>query len=109
MNFSPMNLLPLCRSRHRIAVLVTAFGLALAAAPVAHAFTFDDQSNTNSDGSAKYVDPDRQGSRFGTGGGTTLRQGNTTFQFGPQRSFDQRYNNDRMFDPLGRPGESDNR
>jgi hypothetical protein len=59
--------------------------------------------------SAKYVDPDRQGSRFGTGGGTTLRQGNTTFQFGPQRSFDQRYNNDRMFDPLGRPGESDNR
>ena len=66
-------------------------------------------SSTNSDGSAKYVDPDRQGSRFGTGGGTTLRQGNTTFQFGPQRSFDQRYNNDRMFDPLGRPGESDNR
>jgi hypothetical protein len=48
-------------------------------------------------------------SRFGTGGGTTIRQGNTTFQFGPQRSFDQRYNNERMFDPLGRPGDSDNR
>jgi len=103
-----MNLLPLFPPRHRIAVLVVAAGLALVAAPVAHAFTIDDQSRTNSDGARNLTDPD-QASRFGTGGGTTLRQGNTTFQFGAQRSFDQRYNSDRMFQPLGRPGDSDDR
>jgi len=104
-----MNLLPLCWSRHRIAVLVIAFGLALTAAPVAHAFTFDDQSNTNSEGSAKYVDPDSRFSGSGNSGQTTIKQGNTTLQFGPKRSFDQRYNNDHMFNPMGRPGDLDNR
>ena len=109
MKLLPMNFLPMCRSRHRIAVLVTAFCLALAVAPVAHAFTFDDQSNTNSDGSAKYVDPDSRFSGSGNSGQTTIKEVNTTLQFGPQRSFDQRYNNDRMFNPIGRPGDPDDR
>lgn len=108
-----MNLLPLFPSRRRIAVLVTALGLtlglALAAAPVAQAFTIDEQSNSNSDGSAKYADPDARLQGFGNGGPGIIRQGNTTFQFGAQRSFDQRYNADRMFQPLDRPGDSDNR
>jgi hypothetical protein len=94
------------RRLHTIAV-AAALGLALVAAPAAQAFTIDDQSNTNSNGSAKYVDPDQQISRFG--GQTTIKQGNTTLQFGPQRSLDQRYNSERMFNPLGRPGEPDSR
>jgi hypothetical protein len=90
-------------SRQRLAMLAAAFGLALLAAPAAHAFTIDEQSNTNSDGSARYTDPD---SRFsGTGNGqTTLKQGNTTIRFGGQQgSFDQRYNPSQMFEPIGRP------
>lgn len=99
-----MNHLP--PARHRLAVLAAAFGLALLAAPAAHAFTIEGQSNTNSDGTARYTDPDARFSRAGTGQ-TTLQQGNTTLRFGTQQgSFDQRYNPSRMFDPLGRPGDS---
>jgi hypothetical protein len=77
--------------------------LALLAAPAAHAFTIDDQSNTNSDGSARYADPDARLSGSGTGQ-TTIQQGNTTLRFGGQQgSFDQRYNPNRMFDPNARP------
>jgi hypothetical protein len=91
-------------SRHRLAVLAAAFGLVLLAAPAAHAFTIDDQSNTNSDGSARYADPDERFSGSGNGQ-STIQQGNTTIRFGGQQgSFDQRYNSNRMFDPLGRPG-----
>ena len=45
-------------SRHRLAVLAAAFGLAALAAPAAQAFTMDNQANTNADGSARYADPD---------------------------------------------------
>ena len=90
-------------ARHRLAVLAAAFGLALLAAPAAHAFTIDNQANTNSDGSARYSDPDARFSGSGTGQ-TTIQQGNTTLRFGTQQgSFDQRYNPNRMFDPIGRP------
>ena len=95
------------RRLHTIA-LAAALGLALLAAPAEQAFTIDEQSNTNSDGSAKYVDPDQQISRFGSGPGI-IRQGNTTFQFGNQRPQDERYNTERMFNPLGRPGDPDGR
>jgi hypothetical protein len=100
----------LCPSRHQMAVLAAALGLALLAAPAAHAFTMDNQSNTNSDGTAKFSDPDDRISRFGSSGsGTTLQNGSTTFQFGPlqQNSNDSRFNSDaaRMFNPLGRPGD----
>jgi hypothetical protein len=95
-------------SRRDLAVLAAAFGLALLAAPAAHAFTIDDQSNTNSDGSARYTDPDERFS--GTGNGqNTIQQGNTTIRFGSggeMGSFNQRYNANRMFDPLGRPGDN---
>lgn len=81
-----------------------AFGLAVLAAPAAQAFTLDNQAATNSDGSAKYVDPDTRVSRFGNAEGqTTIRQGNTTLQFGRPQSFDERYNPDSMFNPNGRP------
>jgi hypothetical protein len=100
-----MKHLPPCPSRHRLAVLAAACGLALLAAPAAHAFTIDDQSNTNSDGSARYSDPDARFSNSGSGQ-TTIQQGNTTIRFGGQQgSFNQRYNPNRMFDPLGRPGD----
>ena len=107
-----MKHLPPCSSRHRLAVLAAAFGLVLLAAPAAHAFTIDNQSNTNNDGTARYTDPDARFSGSGSGSGsgngqTTLQQGNTTFRFGGQQgSFDQRYDSNRMFDPLGRPGDN---
>jgi hypothetical protein len=91
------------KHHHRLGVFAAAFGLAVLAAPAAHAFTMDNQSNTNSDGSARYADPD---SRFSNSDGqTTIRQGNTSLQFGSRPSFDQRNDNSRMFDPLGRPGQ----
>jgi hypothetical protein len=91
-------------SSRRLAVLAAAFGFALMAAPVAHAFTFDNQTTTNGDGSAKYVDPDARLSPSGSGGQTSIRQGNATFQFGPaQQPFNQRYNSNNLFDPVGRP------
>ena len=98
-----MKHLPPSPSRHRLAVLAAAFGLALLAAPAAHAFTIEDQSKTNSHGSARYSDPDARFSGSGNGQ-TTIQQGNTTLRFGGQQgSFDQRYNPNRMFDPNGRP------
>ena len=99
-----MKHLPPSPSRHRLAVLAAAFGLALLAAPAAHAFTIDDQSNTNSDGSARYADPDARFSGSGNGQ-TTIQQGNTTLRFGGQQgTFDQRYNPNQFFDSISRPG-----
>lgn len=93
-------------SRHRLAVLAAAFGLALLAAPVAHAFTIDNQSNTNSDGTARYTDPDQRFSNSTSGNGqTVIKQGNTTLQFGVQPSFNQKYDSNRMFDPNARTGD----
>ena len=90
-------------SRLRLAILAAAFVLA---APAAHAFTIDDQSNTNSNGSARYSDPDERFSGSGTGQ-TTIQQGNATLRFGGQQgTFDQRYNTNRMFDPLARPDDN---
>ena len=102
-----MKLLPICRLRHRAVILAAALGVGMLAAPAAQAFTIEDQSTvTNSDGTAKFVNPSAPVTRFGNGGQTTLQQGNATFQFGPQRPLnDERYTKDRMFDPLGRPGD----
>ena len=90
-------------SRH-LALLAAVVGLMLCVAPAARAFTIDNQSNTNADGSARYADP---GTHFDTSsdGKTTFRQGNTTFQFGQSQPFNQKYNSDRMFYPNGRLGE----
>lgn len=99
-----MTHLPPSSSRHRLAVLAVAFGLATLAAPAAQAFTMDTQSNTNINGAARYTDPDEQFSGASSGQ-STIRQGNTTFQFGQPQSFDQRYDTNRLFNPLGRPGD----
>jgi hypothetical protein len=94
---------PLSPSHHRLAVLAAACGLAVLAAPAAHAFTMDSQSNTNSNGTARYTDPDERFSGSGSGQ-TTFQQGNTTLRFGGQQgSFDQRYDPNRMFEPIARP------
>ncbi|MGH6664736.1 MAG: hypothetical protein ACREB2_07500 [Pseudolabrys sp.] len=91
-------------THRRLAIAAAAFGLTLLAAPAAHAFTMDNQSNINSDGTARYTDPDTRFSGS-SNGQTTIQQGNTRFQFGGQQgTFDQRYSTDRMFDTLGGPG-----
>ena len=69
-------------SHHRLALLAAACGLAVLVAPAAHAFTIDQQSNTTSNGSARYSDPDERFS--GSGSGQTIQQGNTTIRFGGQ-------------------------
>ena len=104
-----------CRPR-RFAPLAAACGLALLTAPLfagwAQAFTFEDQSGAAKGDGARgaLAEPDGRASRFGSGNGqSTFKQGNATFQFGAQPSFNQRYDNSRMFEPLGRPGEPDPR
>jgi hypothetical protein len=63
----------------------------------ARAFVIDNQSNTNSDGTAKFSDPDSKFSS-NSAGKTTVRQGNTTIQFGPsQQPFSQRYDSSNFF------------
>jgi len=98
-----MNSLPLSRSR-RVLILSAAFGLSVLAASAAQAFTIDNQSGTNSDGSAKYTDPDSRFSNGGSNGPSQYKFGNTTLRFGNQLAGPQeRYNNDRMFNPNGQP------
>jgi hypothetical protein len=78
----------------------------------AQAFTIEDQGGTRSGQAFMDLDkpaaaPDRLApvSPFNTDNGqTTIKQGNSTFQFGQQRSFDQRYSTDNMFNPYTREG-----
>ena len=101
-----MKLLTLCRSQHRVFLFAGAFGLSLLAAPLAHAFTIDDQSNAPAGGSARYTDPDSRLTGTGNDGTTVYKQGNTTLKFGSQRQFDDRkYNTENIFNPNGRPGD----
>ncbi len=101
-----MTLSPYLRIYRLLAAAFAAgFGLGLLVAQ-AQAFTFENQTTVTGNSSANYSNP--ADTRFSTGsnnGQTTFKQGNTTLQFGGQRSFNQRYNADRLFDPLGRPGE----
>lgn len=94
--------------RHRLVLAVAAVGVSLLAAPVAQAFTIENQDSSNSGAAARYNDPNPPASSYGTIGrsnGPVIRQGNTTFQFGgtQQGSFNQRYDSNSLFDPLGRP------
>jgi hypothetical protein len=94
-----MNRQPLFR-----VAIAAALGASLLAAGAAQAFTFDNTTNTNSDGSAKYVDPDTRFDGNSRGDApTTIRNGNTTLQFGAPRTSDRNYNTDGMFQPNGRP------
>jgi hypothetical protein len=101
-----MTLSPRLRIYHLlVATFAVALGLGLFA-PAAQAFTFEGQTTVTGNSSANYNSP--ADSRFSSGsnnGQPTIKQGNTTLQFGGQRSFNQRFNADRLFDPLGRPGE----
>jgi hypothetical protein len=110
-----MKHLPLRQSRHLL--VAAAFGFALLAAPMfaslAHAFTVENQDSSGATsqnfrdlGKPAAKDPDDQiSSRFGSGGQSTLKSGDATFQFGMQPSFQQKYNPSRLFDPLGGPGD----
>jgi hypothetical protein len=94
------------------AVIAAAFFTALYCVPAAQAFTIENQGGAS--GGQGFLDldkpaapPDRLApvSRFGNENGqTTVKQGNTTFQFGQQRSFNERYNTNNMFDPYTREG-----
>ena len=82
------------------------------AARGAKAFTIENQGGAS--GGQGYLDTDKPAaapdrlapvSPFNTDNGqTTIKQGNSTFQFGQQRSFDQRYNTENMFNPYAREG-----
>jgi hypothetical protein len=100
------------RTTSRAFIAAAAFLAAMYAVPAAKAFTIENQGG---DGSGRgFLDldkpaapPDRQApvSRFGNENGqTTLKQGNTTFQFGQQRSLGERYNSNNLFDPYAREG-----
>lgn len=87
-----------------LAAVAAVFGLIVLTVPAAHAFTIDDQSNTNASGGARYADPD---AKFNSGDKrtSTIQQGNATFHFGGGGStFEQRNDPSRMFDPIGGPG-----
>jgi len=86
-----------------LAAVAAACALVIVAAPAANAFTMDKQGNTNANGGARYTDPDEQFDSSSSGTGMkTFRNGNATFQFGSQPSFEQRYDQNRLFDPLAR-------
>lgn len=91
--------LQFCR-RNRIAAC--AIGILMLAGSAAQAFTFNDQPSTGSSNGAKFTDPaDRTKSRMtgDSGDKTTLRNGNTTLQFGTRESSDYRSPADRYFNP----------
>lgn len=98
-------------STSRALIAAAAFIAALYAAPGARAFTIENSGGSGSGQGFMDLDkpaapPDRLGtSRLdGANGQSTMKQGNTTFQFGSQRSFDQRYNTNNLFDPYAREG-----
>jgi hypothetical protein len=84
--------------------------LSFACTGAAHAFTIEGGPGAASGSAwqdldlpkAKALDPD---SRFKSDNGTMeFKSGSGTFYFGPQRSFDQRYDTKNIFDPYARDG-----
>ena len=100
------------RTTSRAFIAAAAFLAALCAVPAAQAFTIENQGGAA--GGQGFMDldkpaspPDRHTpvSPFGSENGqTTVKQGSTTFQFGQQRSFNERYNSNNLFDPYAREG-----
>ncbi len=106
-----MPLLAPRRNRH-IALAAALLGAGMLAASAAQAFTVQDGSGSVSGVDQSFLYPDRGSLAAGSGqtkgfkqedGMTTYKDGNSTFQFGHRPSFDQRYNPDHLFDPLGKP------
>jgi len=91
-------------------LLMTAV-LSVAGVGAAHALTIEGGPGAGASGSAwqdldmpkaEKFDPD---SRFKSdNGGMQFKSGNGTFYFGPQRSLDQRYDTQNIFDPYARDG-----
>ena len=99
------------RATPRAFAAAAALLVALAVAPGAKAFTIENQGGAS--GGQGYLDTDKPAapdrltpvSPFNTNNGQTgVKQGNTTFQFGQQRSFNERYNSNNLFDPYAREG-----
>ena len=96
--------------RERAQLLLSGRALSLIAAALvgalatsgAKAFTFNDQVNGGDSNSAvKFADPAERAKSRMTGDSsdkTTIRNGNTTMQFGGREPYDQRYNSNRYFD-----------
>ena len=84
------------------------------AAPAAQAFTFENQAsgdgaaNALAPGVKPYLDPtdklepSQDASHFDGNGTSKYEFGATTLQFGHQRSFNERFNPDYLYDPLRR-------
>ena len=99
------------RATSRALASAAALLAVLYAAPGAKAFTIEDQGGGRSGQAFMDLDkpatPDRHTpvSPFNSDNGqTTVKQGNTTLQFGQQRSFSDRYNTENMFNPYTREG-----
>jgi hypothetical protein len=100
------------RTTSRVFVAAAACLAAFYAASGAQAFTIEDQGGARTGQGFMDLDkpaatPDRHApvSPFNADNGqTTVKQGNTTLQFGQQRSFNSRYNTDNIFNPYTREG-----
>jgi hypothetical protein len=103
-----MKLLPNSKIR-RVTLAAASIGVVLLAASAAQAFTFENPGATTGDTNAlrfgtadsRFSTNNGNGAASGSQGNSSMRYGNSTLQFGGQSSFDQRYNNDRMFDSNG--------
>jgi hypothetical protein len=91
----------------RAVLLAAALGLA-AAAP-AQAFTFENADGSAANARTNLLDPDtrlavpdKPASKFDESSG--IKQGNFYLNFNNQRSFNERYNADNLFDPVARDG-----
>jgi hypothetical protein len=79
------------RPQNLIILLATVAMVAFVAAKTAHAFTIDNQSGSNPDGSAKFVDPDEEIENFTSGKGAVGQgKGFFNFNFGQFSGADQR-------------------
>ena len=100
------------RTMSRAFTIAASAFAAVFVASAAHAFSMQDSNGPVSGQGYLELDkpaaaPDRLApvTRFGNENGqTTLKQGNSTFQFGAQQSFGQRYNTDNIFNPYARDG-----
>ena len=90
-------------SQFHAGLLAAALALAVTAS-AAQAFTLDKAGNTNSDGSAKYADPDDKYADPGKSGPSTFQFGAGSVTVAPQRSFNSDFDagKERMLSPLGR-------
>ncbi len=88
--------------------IIVALPLAVLANAPAQAFTFENSGGASGN-SQGFVDldtktvtaPDKSAAPFHQNG--EVRQGNFYLRFGEPRSFNQRYNPDRLFDAIERP------